>query len=49
LPMDVLTRTEQLRIPDLMTRNLAVLEGDRLVLTVQGRLLADGVIRDLLD
>ena len=49
LPVDLLTRTEQLRIADLVARQLAVLDGDRLVLTLQGRLLADGVVRDLLD
>jgi putative oxygen-independent coproporphyrinogen III oxidase len=49
LPVDVLTPTEQLRIPDLIARNLAEVEGDRLVLTLRGRLLADGVVRDLLD
>jgi len=49
LPVEVLTATEQLRVSDLVARKLAVVDGDRLVLTVQGRLLADGVIRDLLD
>jgi putative oxygen-independent coproporphyrinogen III oxidase len=49
LPVGVLTRTERLRIADLVARQLAVLDGDRLVLTLQGRLLADGVVRDLLD
>jgi putative oxygen-independent coproporphyrinogen III oxidase len=49
LPVDVLTGTERLRVPDLVARQLAVLDGDRLVLTLQGRLLADGVVRDLLD
>jgi oxygen-independent coproporphyrinogen-3 oxidase len=49
LPVDVLTPTERGRVPDLVTRSLVVARGDRLVLTVQGRLLADGVVRDLLD
>jgi putative oxygen-independent coproporphyrinogen III oxidase len=49
LPLEVLTGTEQQRIPDLVARDLAELVGDRLVLTLQGRLLADGVVRDLLD
>ena len=49
LPVEVLTRTEQRRVPDLLARNLAEVAGDRLVLTLQGRLLADGVVRDLLD
>ena len=49
LPVEVLTRTERMRMPDLIARRLADLDGDRLVLTVRGRLLADGVVRDLLD
>jgi putative oxygen-independent coproporphyrinogen III oxidase len=49
LPLDVLTESERSRVPELIDRNLAVLAADRLVLTVQGRLLADGVVRDLLD
>jgi oxygen-independent coproporphyrinogen-3 oxidase len=49
LPVEVLTRTEQTRVPDLVSRGLADVDGERLVLTVRGRLLADGVVRDLLD
>ena len=49
LPVQVLTRTERMRMPDLIGRKLADLDGERLVLTVRGRLLADGVVRDLLD
>ena len=49
LPIDVLTPTEQERIADLVARCLAEVDGDRLVLTLRGRLLADGVVRDLLD
>jgi oxygen-independent coproporphyrinogen-3 oxidase len=49
LPLEVLTETERLRVPDLAARNLAVVDGDRLVLTLRGRLLADGVVRGLLD
>ncbi|MCW2811661.1 MAG: coproporphyrinogen oxidase [Friedmanniella sp.] len=49
LDLAVLTPTEQRRVPDLMTRGLAVLSGGRLRLTLDGRLLADGVVRDLLD
>jgi oxygen-independent coproporphyrinogen-3 oxidase len=37
------------RVPDLVARHLARVDGDRLVLTLRGRLLADGVVRDLLD
>ena len=49
LPLAVLTDTERRRIPDLRARGLAVLDGPNLVLTLSGRLLADGVVRDLLD
>jgi oxygen-independent coproporphyrinogen-3 oxidase len=49
LPVDVLTMSEQRRIPDLVARGMAVVDADRLVLTLNGRLLADGVVRDLLD
>ena len=49
LPIDVLTETEQRRVPDLVARGLAEVDGDRLILTLHGRLLADGVVRDLLD
>jgi putative oxygen-independent coproporphyrinogen III oxidase len=49
LELDVLTATEQRRVPDLVARGLVELPGRRLVLTLQGRLLADGVVRDLLD
>jgi hypothetical protein len=36
-------------VPDLVARNLAEVENERLTLTLRGRLLADGVVRDLLD
>ncbi|HEX8781011.1 MAG TPA: radical SAM family heme chaperone HemW [Nocardioides sp.] len=49
LPLDALTRAEATRVDDVVGRGLAVREDDRLVLTRQGRLLADGVVRDLLD
>ena len=49
LPMEVLTGTEARRAPDLVRRGLAEIEDDRLTLTLRGRLLADGVVRDLLD
>ena len=48
LDADVLTETEQGRVPDLVARGL-VMDGDRLTLTRRGRLLADAVVRDLLD
>lgn len=37
------------RVDDVLRRDLATLVDDRLVLTLDGRLLADAVIRDLLD
>ncbi len=49
LDLTVLSRTERLRVPNLVARGLAGVEQDHLRLTVQGRLLADGVVRDLLD
>jgi oxygen-independent coproporphyrinogen-3 oxidase len=49
LSASVLTKAEQERIGDLLARRLAVLEDGMLILTTEGRLLADGVIRELLD
>ena len=49
LPTSLLTITEKSRLVDLLTRGLAVIEDGMLILTRNGRLLADGVIRDLLD
>lgn len=49
LDRSILTGTERRRVPDLVSRGLAVVEDDRLVLTLPGRLLADGIARDLLD
>lgn len=49
LPLDVLTPSEQGRIPAIAGRGLAFVAEDRLKLTLEGRLLADGVVRDLLD
>ena len=45
----LLTTTEKGRLVDLVARCLAVVEDGMLILTRDGRLLADGVIRDLLD
>jgi coproporphyrinogen III oxidase-like Fe-S oxidoreductase len=49
LPLDVLTPTEARRVPSVVARGLAEAVDDRLTLTLRGRLLADGVVRDLLD
>jgi oxygen-independent coproporphyrinogen-3 oxidase len=51
LPVDVLDGGGRARLPDLAARGLvedASLERGRVVLTVEGRLLADAVVRDLL-
>ncbi len=50
LDLAVLTASERRRVPDLVARELAeVTASDALALTLTGRLLADGVVRDLLD
>lgn len=49
LTTSLLTDTEQVRIADLRDRGLAAVEDGNLILTGSGRLLADGVIRELLD
>ena len=49
LERSVLTASEQARIPAVVGRGLVDQTAGRLTLTIQGRLLADGVIRDLLD
>lgn len=48
LPLDVLDPSGAAAVPDLVARGLVVVAGSRLVLTDPGRLLADGVVRDLL-
>jgi putative oxygen-independent coproporphyrinogen III oxidase len=48
LAVDVLEPAGQAAIPAVVERGLVVLDGDRLVLTREGRLLADGVVRALL-
>ncbi|GGL62668.1 coproporphyrinogen III oxidase [Microlunatus endophyticus] len=45
----VLTDRERSRVPDLEARGLVSADHDQLILTSAGRLLADGVVRDLLD
>ncbi|WOP17771.1 radical SAM family heme chaperone HemW [Raineyella sp. LH-20] len=53
LSLEVLTATEARRVPDLVVRGLANVHEaagqEQLVLTLRGRLLADGIVRDLLD
>lgn len=49
LPLQVLSGTEQQRARTAIAAGLLVEVGDRLVLTDRGRLLADAVVRDLLD
>jgi putative oxygen-independent coproporphyrinogen III oxidase len=48
LAIDVLDAAGREAVPDVLERQLAVREGDRLVLTREGRLMADGVVRELL-
>ena len=45
----ILTDRERARVPALRTRGLITDRDDQLVLTAAGRLLADGIVRDLLD
>jgi putative oxygen-independent coproporphyrinogen III oxidase len=49
LPASTLLQGEAARAPGLVDRGLLTSEGDRWVLTGQGRLLADAVVRELLD
>lgn len=49
LSWDLLSDAERERATDVIADGLLVSEGDRLVLTDRGRLLADGVVRTLLD
>lgn len=49
LPVTVLSGTEHQRARTAIAAGLLVVVGDRLVLTDRGRLLADAVVRDLLD
>jgi putative oxygen-independent coproporphyrinogen III oxidase len=44
-----MTAAERARVPHLAARDLVADAGDRLTLTLPGRLLADAVVRDLLD
>lgn len=49
LPLEVLTDSERERVPALIAADHALISGERLILTPAGRLLADGIVRDLLD
>jgi putative oxygen-independent coproporphyrinogen III oxidase len=49
LPVEVLTASEQRRVPAQMAAGLVTEADGRLGLTLRGRLLADAVIRNLLD
>ena len=49
LALDALTATERGRLPDLARRDLIRFGPERLQLTLNGRLLADAVVRELLD
>ncbi len=47
LDLSVLDVSGRRAVPAVVDRGLAVIEGERLVLTREGRLLADGVVREL--
>ncbi len=49
LDLSVLSDRARRRVPDLEVRGLATVVEDHLVLTLDGRLLADAVVRDLVD
>ncbi|MCW5952891.1 MAG: coproporphyrinogen III oxidase, partial [Propionibacteriaceae bacterium] len=49
LDLAVLTPSERRRLPNVLAAGHATVTGDRLRLTLAGRLLADGIVRDLLD
>ncbi|AQA06578.1 coproporphyrinogen III oxidase [Mycobacterium sp. MS1601] len=49
LALDVLRPAERGRVDAVVAEGLVVVEGDRLVLTDRGRLLADGIVRSLLE
>jgi putative oxygen-independent coproporphyrinogen III oxidase len=48
LPLEVLDGDARSAVDEVVAGGLAVLEQDRMVLTLRGRLLADAVVRDLL-
>ncbi|MGL5406373.1 MAG: radical SAM family heme chaperone HemW [Propionibacteriaceae bacterium] len=49
LPLAALTENERVRVADVVERGLGQIKNENLVLGLQGRLLADAVVRDLLD
>lgn len=49
LRLDVLTESERARVPGILSSGLGTVGAGRLMMTLPGRLLADGVVRDLLD
>ncbi|HEU5485777.1 MAG TPA: radical SAM family heme chaperone HemW [Microlunatus sp.] len=49
MPLDRLSDRGREQIADLTARGLVVGDGDRLRLTLTGRLLADGIVRELVD
>ena len=49
LDLRVLTSSEWARVPEVVASGLGLLQAGRLILTLRGRLLADGVVRNLLD
>jgi oxygen-independent coproporphyrinogen-3 oxidase len=49
LELAVLTDRERERLPDLIARGMVSVRNEHVVLTRDGRLLADGIVRDLLD
>ena len=49
LGLDALTAEAKAAVPDLVSRGLADLADEQLVLTLPGRLLADAVVRELVD
>jgi len=49
LPLQLLSDSERARADAVVAAGLLTRTGDRLVLTDRGRLLADAVVRDLID
>lgn len=49
LGLDALSDAAREAVPGLVSRELADVHGEQLVLTLSGRLLADAVVRELVD